>query len=317
MKIKLSILLLIGLLGLGSCAARFTEVLPGTAVALSKGEALVFGKIIFTENNEEKVPYGLYTQSPFPVAFQIESGKNFVGPEVERNGSFYWIVPRGTYVVSSIKYNFSLPPQVAFQVPSEGGAIYLGTLMIDVEVRNLIVSHSVKKLNSITVMDEFEKAKETLKKRNPGFKNKIEKNLMVHDERIPMDRNLYTQNLISNILSPVESQPSVQVTPSSDTLKDKHPSPQEIKSEPQPVDMMQKSQVPPLGKSQGSPPVNTNTVTVSGTSANIRSGAGNNFSIVTTVKQGDELILLGEYGEWFNVRLENGQEGWIDNRFVK
>jgi uncharacterized protein YgiM (DUF1202 family) len=72
-----------------------------------------------------------------------------------------------------------------------------------------------------------------------------------------------------------------------------------------------------LGKSQASPPVSTNTVTVSGTSANIRSGAGNNFSIVTTVKQGDNLVLLGEYGEWFNVRLENGQEGWIDNRFVK
>ena len=317
MKTKLSILLLIGLLGLGCCAARFTEVFPGKAVALSESEALVFGKIIFTENNEEKVPYGLYSQRPFPVAFQIESEKNFVGPEVEKDGSFYWIVPRGTYVVSSIKYNFSIPPQVAFQVPSEAGAIYLGTLVIDVEVRNLIAFRSVKKLNSITIMDEFEKAKETLKKRNPDFKTKIEKNLMLHDERIPIERSLYTQKSLSNILSTVESQPSIQVTPSSDTLKGKQPSPQEIKSEPQPVDTMQKSQVPPLGKSQASPPVSTNTITVSGTSANIRSGAGNNFSIVTTVKQGDELILLGEYGEWFNVRLENGQEGWIDNRFVK
>lgn len=64
-------------------------------------------------------------------------------------------------------------------------------------------------------------------------------------------------------------------------------------------------------------PPGPNIVTVTGTSANVRSGAGNDFSIVTTVKQGDKLILLGEYGEWSNVRLENGMEGWINSRFVK
>lgn len=68
----------------------------------------------------------------------------------------------------------------------------------------------------------------------------------------------------------------------------------------------------PVVPSQG-----TNIVTVTGTSANIRSGSGNEFPITTTVKQGDKLILLGEKGDWFNVRLENGQEGWINNKFVK
>lgn len=58
-------------------------------------------------------------------------------------------------------------------------------------------------------------------------------------------------------------------------------------------------------------------ITVTGTFANIRSGAGNEFPIITTAKKGERLILLGEYGEWFNVRLENGQEGWIDNRFAE
>jgi N-acetylmuramoyl-L-alanine amidase len=65
------------------------------------------------------------------------------------------------------------------------------------------------------------------------------------------------------------------------------------------------------------PSPKTNVVTVTGTSANIRSGAGNDFPIVNAVKQGDRLILIGEKGEWFNIRLENGQEGWIDRRFVK
>lgn len=56
---------------------------------------------------------------------------------------------------------------------------------------------------------------------------------------------------------------------------------------------------------------------VTGTSANIHSEAGNEFPIVATVKHGDKLILLGEYGKWFNVRLKNGQEGWINSRFAQ
>jgi hypothetical protein len=65
------------------------------------------------------------------------------------------------------------------------------------------------------------------------------------------------------------------------------------------------------------PPPTVNKVVVTGMYANIRSGAGNEFPIVTTVKQGDKLILLGEYGDWYAVKLESGQEGWINNRFAK
>jgi hypothetical protein len=75
--------------------------------------------------------------------------------------------------------------------------------------------------------------------------------------------------------------------------------------------------LPNTGKPQISPPRSTNILIVTGTSANIRLGAGNDFPIVNTVKQGDRLILIGEFGEWFNVRLENGQEGWISNKFAK
>ena len=58
-------------------------------------------------------------------------------------------------------------------------------------------------------------------------------------------------------------------------------------------------------------------LTVNWTFANIRAGAGDNYPVVTTVKQGDKLTVIGESGEWFNVRLENGQEGWISNKVVK
>jgi len=58
-------------------------------------------------------------------------------------------------------------------------------------------------------------------------------------------------------------------------------------------------------------------VTVTWTFVNIRSGAGNEFPVVTTVKQGDRLTVIGEQQEWLNVRLEDGKEGWINSRVVK
>ncbi len=86
------------------------------------------------------------------------------------------------------------------------------------------------------------------------------------------------------------------------------------------VDIPPKSELPVTEKKKvptfvGAP--NTESMVVTRMYANIRSGGGNEFPIVTTVKQGDKLILLGEYGDWYAVRLENGQEGWINNRFAK
>jgi hypothetical protein len=65
------------------------------------------------------------------------------------------------------------------------------------------------------------------------------------------------------------------------------------------------------------PPSATPIVTVTWTFASIRSGAGNDYSLVATVNQGDKLTVIGELGDWLNVRLENRKEGWISNRVVK
>jgi len=61
----------------------------------------------------------------------------------------------------------------------------------------------------------------------------------------------------------------------------------------------------------------TNIVTVTWTSVNIRSGAGDNYPVVATVKQGDKLTVIGELGDWLNVRLGDGKAGWISNKVVK
>lgn len=65
------------------------------------------------------------------------------------------------------------------------------------------------------------------------------------------------------------------------------------------------------------PSASTDVVTVTWTFANVRSGAGDDFSLVATVKRGDRLRVIGEDEDWFHVRLENGQEGWISSKKVK
>jgi hypothetical protein len=72
-------------------------------------------------------------------------------------------------------------------------------------------------------------------------------------------------------------------------------------------------------KPQVTPPSSgtTTVVTVTWTSANIRTGAGDEFPVLMTVNKGDKLTIIGERGEWFNVRLEDGKEGWIKSRVLK
>ncbi len=58
-------------------------------------------------------------------------------------------------------------------------------------------------------------------------------------------------------------------------------------------------------------------VSVIGSTVNIRSGPGMKNKVITTVRMGDELELLGENGSWCNVRLSSGEEGWIYKKFVR
>jgi hypothetical protein len=208
MRKKLIAILVLCFLALSGCVSRLGRVGPGEAIALPESEALIFGKIIFIENNEEKAPYGAWTRKPFPTVFQVESEKYYVGPEVERDGSFYWKVPRGTYVVSKVEYAYAVLPQVAFQTPPEADAVYLGTLIIDVETRQMVAFRYAEKINAISVVNEFDKAREALLSRNPGFSGRMEERLMVHDKSIPIDEGLLTRGLLRDIILILAAPPS-------------------------------------------------------------------------------------------------------------
>lgn len=59
------------------------------------------------------------------------------------------------------------------------------------------------------------------------------------------------------------------------------------------------------------------TVSVTDPLVNIRSGPGMKHKVLTTVKKGDKLEVLGEIGSWYNVKLPDGTQGWIYNKLVE
>lgn len=68
------------------------------------------------------------------------------------------------------------------------------------------------------------------------------------------------------------------------------------------------------------PPVATNAVVTTG-ALNVRSGPGLAFPVVTTVYNGNGLLLIGRSATavtppWVQVRLENGLVGWVNANFI-
>ncbi|MGI6685696.1 MAG: SH3 domain-containing protein [Bacillota bacterium] len=59
------------------------------------------------------------------------------------------------------------------------------------------------------------------------------------------------------------------------------------------------------------------TATVSGSSANVRSGPGTTYEKITTLVQGDKVTVILEENSWYKVTLSDGQEGWIANWLVE
>lgn len=86
------------------------------------------------------------------------------------------------------------------------------------------------------------------------------------------------------------------------------PPPPEPEPPPAPVEVVSAPEAPPP------PPVY---VRVTGSSLNVRDGAGTAFKAVGKAKKGERLLVLGEDGEWLRVRLTPEQEGWVHGKFVR
>jgi N-acetylmuramoyl-L-alanine amidase len=53
------------------------------------------------------------------------------------------------------------------------------------------------------------------------------------------------------------------------------------------------------------------TAVVAGNWVNVRNGPGTNYGVVAQANLGDQLTVLGQSSDWYNVALTNGGQGWI------
>jgi uncharacterized protein YraI len=59
------------------------------------------------------------------------------------------------------------------------------------------------------------------------------------------------------------------------------------------------------------------TVKVTSSRANLRSGPGIEHRVITKVTKGKSLDVVGKKGDWLKVRWKGGKEGWIHGKLVK
>jgi N-acetylmuramoyl-L-alanine amidase len=69
----------------------------------------------------------------------------------------------------------------------------------------------------------------------------------------------------------------------------------------------------PNTPSTNNPPVNSQeqVVLVTGSVVNIRQGPSISHPVISQVKGGTELKVISQQGDWLNIRLNNGSQGWI------
>jgi hypothetical protein len=192
-KIVLCALVVSALFLLFACAPiRYPPV--GHPVSLSQDEVLVVGHISMVSTRNPDIKYQAFWPdvwdepffgpgprmtlelrwlNPKSPAFNYMS---YPAPLVERDGYFYWILKPGDYLLlgnprlfGSKNFNVEEAQALAhFRLPSAGGTIYLGSLVISIkyDLDEFVTSWNRGEANyeisGITVIDERESAFEKL-----------------------------------------------------------------------------------------------------------------------------------------------------------
>lgn len=141
----------------------------GDAVSLKSDEVLIFGRILFTESGESKLPYGL--DRPL---WQIESMVSQTNNEPERKrrvipflrtdaeGNFAYVIPAGRYEISHVEplgYVPYIDPALAFDADEPGVTYYLGDLEVDIDAWHWLGGlwgNYITRINRLQVIDRFD-----------------------------------------------------------------------------------------------------------------------------------------------------------------
>ncbi len=190
---------------------------------------LVFGRIRLIENGKE-IHWGILFDRPTPELYHVEADryidrialmKGAFREAFERDGSFGWNLPYGTYLISRIvpwqrggttsatNPGKNIFPGIAFQTATAADAIYLGTLKISITVdQDYWGSKWIAGAPAIQVLDEFERDRRILKEHFPSFSGRVEKQLMIWSRDLEMAPP-YQQSTLVPILRSLPWPPAV------------------------------------------------------------------------------------------------------------
>jgi len=191
MRRKFIAIPVIFLFALSGCANIAKQAPPGVTHLSSGEEALIFGRIRWIQNGEERESYSDITLSVLRVE---DMKKGSIA--VERDGAFYGLLPKGTYVIHELNWRDSwsgpywLVPKVAFKAEEDRHLYYLGTLVVDLRASRDIIGGLRIKEFAIHIEDEEDKARSAFRERYPNQDGEMFKALMVHDQHIPRIREL-------------------------------------------------------------------------------------------------------------------------------
>jgi len=126
---------------------------------------------------------------------------------VEPDGSFFWRLPRGTYVIPEIRYGYTVIPRMVFQVPFGGDAVYIGTLTINVTTDKVAGNRLLKEVRSVEVNEEFYSSRIDLFRRfgdaKGNYFGEIVRGPMVHLPTLPSSIAALAPSLITDGLKDV------------------------------------------------------------------------------------------------------------------
>lgn len=157
---------------------------------IERGSSVVFGKVEWLENGEIKnIGGGVFSMSVKPHLIRMEDKSRIMG-EVSDDGKFVWSLTPGTYLIHKMAYwdtwsgNYFVVPKVAFSVPEEGKTFYIGALKAEFEPKRDLIGGLSGKVK-FTIQDESVQDIADFTENYSLPSNEINKNLMIHDARLP------------------------------------------------------------------------------------------------------------------------------------
>jgi hypothetical protein len=180
-------------------AGCFSPKYPGAGdpILLAAGDALVFGHLRIVADGREVFPQrpnlrdeliGPPVPDVRPSLFRVEENERAIYARLDDDGRFYWVVPRGTYLVyvSRGAPELTNVPVAAFQVMPRDEAVYVGTLVLRTSAGPSAADQPFDwDLDGVDVADDLDPARVALARRHPQFGGRVAKRLLVYDSELP------------------------------------------------------------------------------------------------------------------------------------